>query len=257
MKKKVFRKSILVYPFVIFLVLVLGGLVLMIVEENNVDASQQSDNINEIIAEYGPDGLPQISEELSSDLPSYLVLAGTFFAVFLASLSIFSYKWTITENGIEMKHGIFPWFKHYGFCRYSDIYNVYFYKPNLSFFGWLFRYGTIAFSTTAGTTQEYSEKMMCFPNRFVSEATTALMNFRSGNASKAKPTNTSTSTKKTTATKNKTSTTAKKAKTATTSKKKSNKDSDILNQLEKLAQLQKSGAIDEDEFKKLKKKLIK
>jgi len=50
MKQKSFRKSILVNLFVIFLVLVLGGFALTIVEEN-VDESQQSDNINAIITE--------------------------------------------------------------------------------------------------------------------------------------------------------------------------------------------------------------
>ena len=50
MKQKSFRKSILVNLFVIFLVLVLGGFALTIVEEN-VDGSQQSDNINAIITE--------------------------------------------------------------------------------------------------------------------------------------------------------------------------------------------------------------
>ena len=149
------------------------------------------------------------------------ILIGVVFYQNLRSIILNSrIKWVFENEVLTIKSGLLPWRRtNFGFTK-DKIYDIFY---NKSFLGSILNYGHLTVRRTDGTTSRFSVSKMTNPKKMVQVVSASLeKNLTNSEIQGNRPTKAS-----------------------------------VVDDLQKLADLQNSGKISDDEFKKLKTRILR
>ena len=133
----------------------------------------------------------------------------------------FRVEWTFENNTLTTKSGFLPWRRDVFKMDISQIYDAYYSK---SFMGTLLGYGGLHIRRTDGVTSKASQSTMANHKKIISEINNCIAIYKKNGPTKNENLSSSKS---------------------------------LSDELKKLADLNKDGVISDDEFEKLKRKIIK